>query len=374
MYRSIYKHSRNPRFTKKYKIIIVELFMENKTYHQQQDIKNTLLLREVLAELPPYVKSYFRGIENRTSTSTRLGYARDILSFFEYMHEYNPSLKGKEIRSITCGTLEQLYAVDFEEYLDYMKYYKKDGREYTNSERALKRKLVAIRGLFSYLFKNDQISSNPTEKVDMPKIREKAIIRMDAKETAEFLDNVEYGNQLTTSQQKRHEKNKDRDLALLTLMLGTGIRVSECVGLDINDVDFDNDRIKVTRKGGYESFVYFGEEAREALLTYLEERKKVVAKEGHENALFLSNQNRRITVRSVELLVKKYNITPMKKITPHKLRSTYGTALYQETDDIYLVADVLGHKDVNTTIKHYAELDDYRKRNARNKVQLREKP
>ena len=64
----------------------------------------------------------------------------------------------------------------------------------------------------------------------------------------------------------------------------------------------------------------------------------------------------------------------LKKITPHKLRSTYGTALYQETDDIYLVADVLGHKDVNTTIKHYAELDDYRKRNARNKVQLREKP
>ena len=77
---------------------------------------------------------------------------------------------------------------------------------------------------------------------------------------------------------------------------------------------------------------------------------------GHEDALFLSLQNRRMAVRSVENLVKKYSrlVTTVKNITPHKLRSTYGTTLYQETGDIYLVADVLGHKDVNTTKKHYA--------------------
>lgn len=97
--------------------------------------------------------------------------------------------------------------------------------------------------------------------------------------------------------------------------------------------------------------------------------------EGHENALFLSMQNRRITVRAVENLVKKYasNVTGLKKITPHKLRSTYGTALYQETGDIYLVADVLGHKDVNTTRKHYAALEDQRRRQAAKAVHLREK-
>ena len=97
--------------------------------------------------------------------------------------------------------------------------------------------------------------------------------------------------------------------------------------------------------------------------------------EGHENALFLSMQNRRITVRAVENLVKKYasNVTSLKKITPHKLRSTYGTALYQETGDIYLVADVLGHKDVNTTRKHYAAIEDSNRRKAAKAVQLREK-
>ena len=142
----------------------------------------------------------------------------------------------------------------------------------------------------------------------------------------------------------------------MTLLLGTGIRVSECVGLDITDVDFRNNGIKVHRKGGAEVVVYFGDEVRTALLNYLEERNTIEAVEGSTNALFLSLQKKRIGVRAVENLVKKYSklITTMKNITPHKLRSTYGTSLYRETGDIYLVADVLGHKDVNTTKKHYA--------------------
>ena len=165
-------------------------------------------------------------------------------------------------------------------------------------------------------------------------------------------------------------------MAILTLLLGTGIRVSECVGLDLNDVDFKNDGIRIHRKGGKEVVVYFGEEVRDALLDYLEERKRIIPVSGHEQAFFLSLQSRRISVKSVENLVKKYAklVTPLKKITPHKLRSTYGTNLYRETGDIYLVADVLGHSDVNTTRKHYAALEDERRRSARNAVRLREKP
>ena len=166
-----------------------------------------------------------------------------------------------------------------------------------------------------------------------------------------------------------------RDLALMTLLLGTGIRVSECVGLDINDVDFKNNGIKIHRKGGQEVIVYFGDEVAEALLDYMEEREQMHPVEGHTNALFLSLQNKRLSVRSVENLVKKYSklVTNLKNITPHKLRSTYGTNLYQETGDIYLVADVLGHKDVNTTKKHYAALEDERRRKAAKYVKLREK-
>ena len=161
----------------------------------------------------------------------------------------------------------------------------------------------------------------------------------------------------------------------MTLLLGTGIRVSECVGLDLKDIDFESNGIKIRRKGGYESIVYFGDEVETALLDYLEQREHIIPMQGHEDALFLSLQNRRMAVRSVENLVKKYasRVTSIKKITPHKLRSTYGTSLYRETGDIYLVADVLGHKDVNTTRKHYAALEDERRRRAAGAVQLREK-
>ena len=121
--------------------------------------------------------------------------------------------------------------------------------------------------------------------------------------------------------------------------------------------------------------VYFGDEVRNALENYLETtRAATTPLPGHENALFLSTQRKRIGVQAVENMVKKYarQVTPNKKITPHKLRSTYGTNLYKETGDIYLVADVLGHKDVNTTKKHYAAIDDSRRRQAASAAKLRE--
>ena len=179
---------------------------------------------------------------------------------------------------------------------------------------------------------------------------------------------------MTKGQKRFHGKTKVRDLAIMTLLLGTGIRVSECVGLDIDHVDFDNNGIKIIRKGGNEVVIYFGEEVRESLQDYIKERKGIIPLKGHENALFLSIQKRRISVRAVENLVKKYSssVTKLKNITPHKLRSTYGTSLYRETGDIYLVADVLGHSDVNTTKKHYAAIEDSRRRSAANVVKLRE--
>lgn len=194
-------------------------------------------------------------------------------------------------------------------------------------------------------------------------------------EVALLLDEVEQGDKLTDKQKNYHAKTKTRDLALLTLLLGTGIRVSECVGLNISDIDFKNGGIRIYRKGGKEVTVYFGTEVEDALLDYLEERDRIIPEQGHEDALFLSLQRRRMAVRSVENLVKKYarTVAPLKPITPHKLRSTYGTNLYRETGDIYLVADVLGHSDVNTTKRHYAALEDERRRSARNKVRLREK-
>lgn len=343
-------------------------------YHDEQNKKNILKLRELLAGLPSFCSQFFRGIENTTAARTRIAYAYDLRIFFEFLHENNSVCTKMEIVDFPLSILNEIGREDIEEYMEYLSYYVKDGVEYMNDERGKKRKLASLRSFYNYYFRNELISQNPAVLVPLPKLHDKEIIRMEPNEVAILLDEVEDGSGLTRKELSYHKKTRLRDLALLTLLLGTGIRVSECVGLDLNDVDFDNQRIKVRRKGGYEDTVYFGEEVAAALQEYLEERNHTIPLPGHENAFFLSMQNRRITVRSVENLVKKYTsrVTTMKKITPHKLRSTYGTTLYQETGDIYLVADVLGHKDVNTTRKHYAAMKDENKRKAAKAVRLRE--
>ncbi len=349
--------------------------MVERNYHDQVNIDNTVKLRMLEEKLPHFCKYFFRGIEPTTSSRTRIAYAYDLGVFFEWLKHSNASLKNTPITEFRVELLDQIKSIDIEEYLDYLTYYKSsDEKEHLNAEKGKKRKLVSLRSFYNYYFKKEMITTNPASLISVPKLHDKEIIRLEIDEVAKLLDEVETANNMTKSQQKYHEKTKLRDLAMMTLLLGTGIRVSECVGLDINDVDFENNGIKIRRKGGYEVIVYFGEEVREAILAYLEERKQIVPCEGHSNALFLSLQQKRINVRSVENLVKKYasTVTKLKKITPHKLRSTYGTSLYRETGDIYLVADVLGHKDVNTTKKHYAAIEDSRRRSAANVVKLRE--
>ncbi len=344
-------------------------------YYEQKDRDNTLHLRRQLEELPSFCRDFFRGIEQQTSSRTRIAYAYDLKVFFDFLIRENPAMRGLNIREITLSHLDQIQVMDLEEYMEYLKYRtdEKNQEIVVNKERGIMRKLSSLKSFYNYFYRQERLKNNPAALVQLPKLHEKEIIRLEPDEVVRLLDAAEDGERLTDKQRRFHEKTKVRDVALLTLLLGTGIRVSECVGLDLTDVNFENGGIRIHRKGGKEVTVYFGDEVQDALEAYIAERKAMIPESGSENALFLSLQMKRISVRSVENLVKKYAriAAPLKKITPHKLRSTYGTSLYQETGDIYLVADVLGHSDVNTTKKHYAALEDARRRSARNKVTLR---
>ena len=344
------------------------LHMSN--YQTEKHQMYTERIRAALIELPPFCGEFFRGIENTTSVLTRFAYTSDLKLFFNYI--IDQSIITKKINEFTLQDLDQLKAEHLEMFLEYVSFYCLSDAERENHERAKARKLAAIRSLLKYFFKKEKISSNVGGLVDIPKIHEKQIVRLDANEVADLLDGVESGEVLSPRQQTYHALTKKRDIAILTLLLGTGIRVSELVGLNIGDIDFETNRFVVTRKGGNQAVLYFGEEVCKALLQYIDERKKIFADE--DEALFLSLQKKRINQRSVQLLVKKYShaTVPLKKISPHKLRSTYGTMLYQETGDIYLVADVLGHKDVNTTKKHYAAIEEDRRKLAAKVVKLRE--
>lgn len=351
--------------------------MPDYKYNEQVDIENIKKLRTMLSELPAFFKDFFRGIEPRTQSRTQIAYAYDIKIFLQFLLEENPSIKKSygSVTEIPISVLESLTVTDIEEYMEYLKYRDTDGKKISNKENAIKRKISTLKSVFKYFYRTEKINENIMERVQLPKLHSKEIIRLDIDEVAMMIDEAERGEGLSDRQRAYHGKTKVRDVALLSLLLGTGIRVSECVGLDISDVDFKNNGILIHRKGGKEVTVYFSDEVKEALQNYYDERVLILEESGHEGAFFLSMQNKRLSVRSVENLVKKYAkiISPLKKITPHKLRSTYGTNLYKETGDIYLVADVLGHSDVNTTKKHYAAIEDDRRRSARNVVKLREK-
>ena len=356
-------------------------------YHEQRDRKNEAKLQELLSALPPFCADFFRGIEPSTSSMTRLSYAYDISMFFDFLTsrhatgfpsictEAKPEIYsfGLSAKDFTMEQFRQISVTDLERYLEYLKYRPDDpDHRNTNKEQGIKRKFFSLKSFFGYFQRTGQITVNPTLSMQVPKIREKEIVRLNQKEIKELLKEAESGAGLSPRQKQFHQKTKVRDCALLALMLGTGIRVSECVGLNLSDVDIKEQGIHIHRKGGKEATVYFSDEVAQYLERYLEERRTLCSIETgtgtqDEPALFLSLRKKRLTVRSVEYLVKKYAsvATPKKKITPHKLRSSYGSALYAKTNDIYLVADILGHNDVNITRKFYAAIEEERRKSVK---------
>lgn len=354
--------------------------LKNNDYHENLAKSLQIKLRKLIAQLPYQCELFFRGIESTTSIKTRVAYAFDLRIFFYFLTNEIDTFSFLNSKDFANEDIEKITPIHIEKFLEYLTLYSlphyKDPSSmitYSNNNKGKARKLSSLRSFFKYLFKKQIIKTNPALLVDMPKVHEKPIIRLEVDEVANLLDLVEKGDDLTKTEQRYHKYTRNRDLALLVLLLGTGIRVNECVGLNISDFDFSINGFKITRKGGNQEILYFSDEVADVLKQYLVERNTITSKAGHEDALFLSLQKKRMSVSSVQKLVKKYTkkVTPLKNISPHKLRSTYGTNLYRETGDIYIVADVLGHKDVNTTKKHYAAISDEQRRKAAKIVKLR---
>ena len=344
------------------------------TYKKEFEIEKKQKLREILQELPDFCRSFFISIENNTSILTQINYAYDLRLFFNFLITPPHRFNGRNVKELTAECLNQITIDDLYDFLNYISLYENEHERFIeNHERGKARKIAALRSFFKYFYKKQVISENICSLIDTPKIHEKAIIKLEPNEIADLLDAVESGELLSVHQKAYHQKTVLRDVAIFTLFLSTGIRISELVSLDIADLDFSANAFAVTRKGGNQTILYFGNEAKTALKNYLAQRKTDPAYTIHA-PLFTSLQNKRMSVRAVQELVKKYTqgAVPLKHISPHKLRSTFGTMLYNETEDIYMVADVLGHKDVNTTRKHYASMSEDIRRKASKAVKLRD--
>ncbi len=357
--------------------------MANITYQERLGAERTEKVRWMLRLLPASCADFINSITMTTSPLTRLAYTIDLQTFCDYAAKELPYFASKSPRDWTDEDISHFTARDLNGYADYLTLYYKDQaigetleqqKVLRNHECGVMRKLSSLRSYFDYLFKSERISGNIAALVSLPKLHEKPILHLIGPEIERLLSVAEDGAELTQTQQRFHAHTRKRDYAILMLFLGTGMRVSECVGIDIGDLDLQQNAVLVTRKGGNQVILYFPQEVADALNAYLAERKQIeTAVKTDENALFLSLQRKRITQRAVQLMVKKYCAVavPLKKrMSPHKLRSTYATRLYHETEDIYLVADALGHSDVNTTRRHYAAMSDQRRREAAQNIHL----
>ena len=348
--------------------------MKQSSFYEQREISCIKRVDAILDELPYYVRDFFVGVELRTSALTRLNYAYDLRVFFDFLSK---KMFKKPVLDIEFSDLSKLESFDFEYFLSYLSNYSINGKNERCTETGKARKLSTLRAFYKYFFNKNVLPANTPSKVSMPKIHDKEIIRLDANEKideiSDMLYTVETGHGLTKKQMAFHNATRLRDSAIITLFLGTGIRISELVGLNVDDIDFNSNSFVVTRKGGNRAVLYFNNEVASALHDYVDTRTKDDLEK--EKALFISLQNKRISTRTVQELVKKYAkiVSPLKKITPHKLRSTFGTNLYKQTGDIYVVADCLGHKDVNTTKKHYAAITEDIRKNAGMNLNLTKK-
>ena len=340
-----------------------------KEYKQDTQLRYAKRLDELLNELPRFCKTYFDG-KRKLSKVTATSYAYNLRLFFIFLAKNNSycrdrikleSRDGNEHivkNELLLGNLEYITPDDIDEFASYME---KHG-EHGNSKDTVEHYLSALSSMWKFFIKRKQLSYNPVDSIERQKPTKKEIIRLTSDEKDAFLDAVEFGSGLSNKQLQYHKKNKDRDYAIYKVFLSTGVRISELAGMDLSDIDFTDKSIKVVRKGGNQEIVYFSDSCEEALKSYLNVRSDIFHPLDEEQALFLSASGKRLSVRAIQELTKKYVRTSLpgkkEKVTSHKLRSTYATDILLKTGNIKKVSKALGHKNVTTAEKYADYFED----------------
>ena len=339
---------------------------ENSAYYRELRADKHQKLTELKSKLPPYVMPYLTDKELTSQISTVVSYAYDLIVFFQFMAETRCRTVTKT-SEIPIESLEELTFEDINDFQQYLAFSDNGVHRYSNEYKGIARKMAAVRGFFKYACTHGQMEKDPTLGAATRKKKpQKEIVRLTSEEVGNLLNTIECSDMSSKRQISACKKTRLRDIAVLTLLLNTGIRVSECVGLDIGDVNFDSNTISIVRKGGDTSTIYFNQATADTLWEYISKERPSLLPDESEKALFLSLKKQRLKVRSMQEMVKKFAevAVPGKNISCHKMRSTYGSALYRETEDIRLVADVLGHRDINTTAKHYAAIEEEHRKKA----------
>lgn len=314
-------------------------------YEKEKKFENRIV--EKLKSAPPVITEYYYNlVGSGKSLTTTYNYINYVMAFINFIY-------GKKCRD---DFYKEIKPVHINQYIASLRTKEVNGKIERTSDSIRTVQWSALNSFFQFLIP-EYITENPVTNTSRPKMKDKPnVTYLTEDEIAKLLKYVELN---------ANGRMKNRDLCWLRLGFSTGLRVSAIVQIDVDDIDFENNQIRVTEKGDYDEYVMFGDKMKEQILKCLEDREEI-CEEVKTDALFVSQLGKRLSAdRLAKQLAEYAGHVTNKKVTPHVMRHSCATNLYEKTGDIYLCSKQLHHKNVSTT-ERYAELSNIKKREASN--------
>lgn len=306
---------------------------------QENRIKNKI--EENLSTLPIIFTDFYNYLEADDKSYITMKH------YIEYVSDFMDAVvkEGKKDDFYKNVTVQEI-----RDYIVKLRRRTEDGKEVKNSDSNQATRWSALNTFFNFLVMDNYLSINPMTKTKRPKNRtEKAVVFLEENEIDSILDKIR-------AESKPQFVN--RDLAMIALGIGTGIRVGALVQINVEDIDFKNNTIHVVEKGNKERYLPFGTNTRNILSAWLIDRSTYFS-DADTNALFISQWRQRLTTEGVRKFIKKYaDGINGKHITPHKMRSSAATNMAKAGVDIQTIANILGHQSVTTTQRYAAVLEE----------------
>lgn len=301
--------------------------------------------------LPAFCNQFFDEKTTIRNINTQLSYAYDFIHFFTFVNK--KGIASCTIKDMSLSVLDQITVSDINEYCNYVVEMSSNRiANRINGLTGLKKKLFVLRSLYGFFYSKGLIKTNPVSQVSIPKIADKTV-KIITNDNKQNLINSECTSaNISRLQEIYLEKTILRDLTIIHLILETGIKIEQVHNLNINDIDINNDNLSIIRKGNYIDRIFFSIKFADVMKEYIRYRMKQVDIE-NSDALFLSRQKKRMGVRSIQMLIKKYGNLNLSdnKITAQVLRNSYGNDLYQTSNDLELVANILGYNNFDMVKK-----------------------
>jgi len=322
---------------------------------KDREIENKINL--MLQSQSVIINDYAKSFGNKT-TNTKKTYIHHVINFCTYLNN-NSNIDVNNFNDVKRINYSHIVS-----YMNYIQHYSPNGDYISKEASSCAAEYYAIKHFCKYLKLCKYIDYNPCDEVEIPKDKKvHEITSLSPSEIKIIKNNIQRGVG-TSKARAKQEKWKNRDLCIILLGITTGLRISAISNIDIDDIDFNNKTLKTIEKGNYERTIFLSDKMIELIKDWIADREKLL-KNNNCNALFISAKQNRINTTTVRDMLKKYTYNIDKHITPHKLRSTAATNLYDVTGDIYLVADVLGHHNIQNT-RRYAKVSNTRREFAAN--------